>query len=501
MRRWITIPVGGGLPANPVAPGYTPLPSITPTLTVVSNTKINVGFSIPVGAIPTPPTPDVPSFYLQRSLTGTDPWTVLGTFNSSQSGSAYVYTYADTGLNPGATYYYRAAIVTQETPSRQSAWGGTVSATTTSSSGVKFHYGWYVLSSQVDIPQNSGSTGSWWSNTKNEINQVSGQTSNIKGFVVNIEWAVLESTQGTYNFADIDTAYNYVTSQGLRLGLQISIEHFATDPTETVPTYIYNNPSTYGAGQDGTHGGYWTLGFGSIQGCVVAWWRSAVYARIEALYAALAAHVLPSGNTVDADPLVEIVGIGESALSFYPNTPSDYSIGTAETAWQAMQASFVGSFPHTNVLDQNNYLGTQAVTANTMYADGTAGVAIGGPDIFTGATTNWTWSQQGYRGQFGAYGSGNGFTVDLAGTFPYIAHIESPDFGAISDLFNTATASSPTAGLKASHVLVAIVNKGANQPGDWATVVLPFIQNNPIPSNNNVCSSVYVNSRGGCNSS
>lgn len=360
-------------------------------------------------------------------------------------------------------------------------------------SGVKWHPGHYVLSNQLVRAGNNQ-----WANRKVEIDNSLSQA-NILGFMDIHMWNSIETGQSAYNWANIDQARSYIATNypGKRYAVMIWSEDFSTaNPAYSVPGYILSN-SNYGPGYNGNQYGYgyWQMSDTSVTAAI---WRPAVAARITALFQALATHASPysSGFTYDTDPYFEAVTYQETSMSLAGG--SDASEASIATQWTAITTAIINSFPHTNVLDQNNYLtaSSQAQTAAVGLADMAAGAAASSPDI----TSNFTWGQLGYLGA--ANGGTSGFTSQFRAA-PYIALVEVPDYTqtSLSQITQAALnqpSASPT-GLGASEVFWNIESTGSGQPGDWQTQVLPNINSHPIPGANQSCPSNYTRMRGGCN--
>jgi hypothetical protein len=380
-----------------------------------------------------------------------------------------------------------------------------VTASTTSSGGkapagtghVKWNPGHYVVSN------------SW---IKPEIDLTLGDKgANVLGWMMLIRWPAIENnTAGVYDWSLIDRARSYIatTYPGKRLGLQIQCEKFGGavgNPLGAVPNYILTD-SAYGVGYqyDASHYyyGYWPMSSGST----CAWWVPAVADRVTALFAALAAHTSPYGGgayTYDTDPYVEVVtSIGESAVALWspPNstgytTANDtYSAAAAKTQWERIIASMVASFPHTNIVDMNNYFGysgsNQTFTSQVGLDDMNNRAAASGPDVYMWG--GFTWGQLGYIGA--AAGGTPGFK-SMWQKAPYIGIVEQPDYGKhgatnqdiVDAAWRNPTQSPP--GLGASHLFWTPVG-GSVVGGAWSDIRATIIVN-PIPAANTVYPSSY----------
>jgi hypothetical protein len=309
-------------------------------------------------------------------------------------------------------------------------------------------------------------------------------------------WAPLEPTLGGYNWTGIDQIRNYIATKypGKRFALEIWPTNFlSTSPSDTVPAYILADP-TYGPGYDSSQHGYWQLG---NYGCVASWWMPVVEARLEALFANLAAHAWAgSGNTgnwtYDTDPYMEDVSFTESALDLV-SLPSNYGsnsalLNDAQTQWIKLHKSMVGSFPDTEVLAQDNfwpYAGPNSSIA-TVNAVTAGRVAISSPDTY--AVGNFQWGPNAYLG-------GTAGSTPQYSNVPFVAQVQWPDYqvgNSLATIFNAAIGSPPN-GLGAGKIYWA-----DNYQWNSGINVLDFINNNAIPSANQSCPSSYLRLQAAC---
>lgn len=345
------------------------------------------------------------------------------------------------------------------------------------------------------------------------------------------------SAAGSGFDADYALAVGYVSGNGpagtavynkpRRVGITIlQTNWFSPTANRILPSYIAGN-SAYGpVGPNGTQYGYWTTNGakGAGTGAVLALWRPAVMAQFQAFHAALGAHVLPDGWTVDTSPYIEWVKLTEETATLVPNgtTDSSYSLATLVTLLQGLNRTAHGAYPHTNVVEDANYLDQGGGFVASLASTATA---LGGPDIINGLSQGnnvpaITWGQAQYIGLVSPP-SGNAGTVpwvvggtNRTGVVPYIATEEadlitfSGAFTSALDLFNQANRT-----LRATHLAWTYTAGGAtptyanwfgnaanlaawNSGGDTANGVLTTIVNNPLT--NTACPSAYT---GGCNTS
>jgi len=351
---------------------------------------------------------------------------------------------------------------------------------------VKWSPGHSSLSQQV-----VKSTDTRWVSRRAEID-LTLSNANVLGYMDIHYWNSIEdTTAGTYNWSNVDQARDYIQTNypGKHYGVMIwgqafgSVSSPATAPS-CIPSYIYNT-SSYGSSPTGGQFGFWTLDPDGVHTTAVsvAWWRPSVAARWQALFASLAAHQSAgqAGAGIanyDADPYFYNVTGQESSLAL--TSGSDFSPTGAIIQWQATNAAIVGSFPKTNVLTQNNWMGTgntQSQVEAMVAVEAGNRLAMSTPDVFgaSGAPGNLTWGQRGYLGL-------DGFPDQRPNAMPYFALVEGdgsngndyaytvPDIGA-------AAQGTGTYGLNAKNIwwMIAI---GGN--GNWTTNVLPYINSNPI---------------------
>lgn len=338
---------------------------------------------------------------------------------------------------------------------------------------VKWHPSHQGLSNQV-----VSTSDNRWVSRKAEIDMIfSGlYASYCAGYMDIHYWNSIEdATAGTYNWANVDQARDYIQANypGKLYSAMIWGENFGSQtPGSVIPSYIYNN-SAYGSSNVGGQYGFWYLG---TYGITVAWWRTALAARVQALFAALAAHQSSGQATsgianYDADPYFYATTFQESALDLAAG--SDATQSNCTTQWIANNAAFVSSFPHTNVISQNNFtVGTQANTEGMWVTERLNRLAAGGPDVFgaSGAPANLTWGQRGYVGL-------DSFP-DQRPNMPYFAMVQSPDYASytVTDI-GAAAQGTGTNGLKATNIWWQIVTGGN---GNWGTNVVAYISANPI---------------------
>lgn len=389
---------------------------------------------------------------------------------------------------------------------------GVVNSTTASSppgTGVKWHPGHYCWSdNSIKGQYGSDNFSSLLTGIEAEID-LCFSNSNVKGYGISFPWATIESASGVYGgFSYIDTLRSYIATNhpGKRFAVSIDWARYTTNMaeyTDVVPNYITSS-SSYGTSPTGGVYGWW--GSSATGQIWAAAWRSAVYGRIEAMYAALASRTSPysTGYTYDTDPYVEGITTVESAMNVGSSPPSDLSEATFQTAWLAINASLVSSFPHTNVWSQNNYFYGSSLpqTAYVSQQDIANGLSISGPDTVSSTLQTITYGQLGYVGD----SSAAPYNTNEIGNAQYIAQVQGdwpPPIGSVSgatfsNIFNQA-AGNGTEQFQAGQIWWTVIQSTGNT-GDWTGTVSPGITANPIPSGNDYCPSNFT-ARGGCNTS
>lgn len=516
---------GGVLISSPVSPSVsdTTVSANTTYLYTVQGVNSNgMGASAPVSAT-TPPaqvTGLVATALSSSSIgLGWDATPGASTYTVDRGGSPIgtvgANSFTDTGLAPSTLYSYTVAA---NGAGGQGAASAPASATTQASShAIKFNPGDYGASRV-----RTDATNSALAQKQSEIALVLASGPNVHGWLGRYQWPAIQSNSASaYNFAYIDTDYTQLTGitkagdtpTGKRMIIQFMVDNFGHTPGAVVPAFILNNPTTFGAGNiTGGTGGYWGYGT-SLNTVVAAVWRPSVAGAMNAMIAALGAHVLPSGFTVDQDPYIE------AFMSWELSSPvgasgggSDYSASAFYTQTTGSIAASVTAFPHTLRIFENNFVDNQAQSVQIQDYLHTHACGFGGPDILgytfytgtghpVGNLEHLTWGQQVFIGAVTTdFPSGN---PDLRGKMPCVHEIEDAElagfqFGPYTpqDIADTTSKilSLPNNSGGVSHRLWDIItpgsapavmdpttklNTGAN-PGNWPSV-LSMINANPVP--------------------
>lgn len=254
-------------------------------------------------------------------------------------------------------------------------WSSSTQGTTSSlGAAVKWHPGYYGLTGATTKSATTlGYTNSMVTNLA--------ASPNIIGILHFVEWDVLETSRGVYDFSTIDNLLSLCQSNGKRLMILILDRSFSGTSNNVVPTYL----STESGG-----GGGWSVK-PSNSGIVARLWLAPIMDRRIALDVAMAAHVVPGsgGLTLDTHPYFEAIYTEESALgSFVAGDPC--CDGYSRASWAAQQKRWMAAvplaWPHTNTVMQLNYLSGE-IDSLVAYA-ASHRVMNGGPDtIPSGGTT------------------------------------------------------------------------------------------------------------------
>lgn len=362
-------------------------------------------------------------YAIQSRWTGVVAWSRETAFNHTGT------TVDLTGRNPSQSYDVQVgACNVDETVIN---WSATATASTLPgpSGAIKSNYGHYAQSASFDNQSAKNA----------EIALVRACPAQILGLMLFYFWKQFEdATQGSYNFNILDGDYNALTGWDgtthvapKRLAMYIGTEFRAGTAAQIIPSYILNNPGTYGNSPTGGQGGWWTNPNGGVS---IAHWRTSVGNRLQALYPALAAHVLPDGFTVNTSPYIEwIAPYGETA-ELAPTDPT-FSNAAWVTEIKAIATACHAPFSRTEIAMMNNYAGSTADANSIQQFFLTTLSAGSGPDIFGGSTANLTWGQTSHIGGYGG--------TDMRGKVSYIASVQSTEQGDVSyftnaDIFNQA---------------------------------------------------------------
>jgi hypothetical protein len=326
------------------------------------------------------------------------------------------------------------------------------------------------------------------------------------------------AARGVYDFSTIDTDYVNITgytsgstssavyNAPRRLAIYIlHTDYFTSNPAARVlPDYLLNN-SAYGPGYNGQLTGYWTTtgAQGQGTGSVVAFWRPAVMARLQALMTALANHVLPDGYTVDTSPYVEWVKAFLETCDDPENPASPSGNGASDTAadptytvpgqvaqMQALNTTIAAAFPHTNFATPANFLTSAPSMYSLVQTFASSRSGESGPDVFGYSSgqnvcvglCGLTFGQASYIGLMPPP-SGNPWStawvsggVDLRGSIPAIVTVECTEMVTncgvhytAADLFQQANTTLHATHIAWSYILPGQYSNGTSDVLWWGS--------------------------------
>jgi hypothetical protein len=176
----------------------------------------------------------------------------------------------------------------------------------------------------------------------------------VKGFRMWISWGAIETTEGVYDFSQVDAVLNrmktqYGTPRHLVLTLYPSgpVSNWKHDG-RVVPLYIQDSPKYGPSPVAGTYGWWGVSKNGVSTGQFEpALWRPAVMSRYIALVQAIAAHY-------DNDPQFEALMFQEDAYGALAQG-SDYSQAAMAAQIKNLLTASVAAFPHTSVIMENTW--------------------------------------------------------------------------------------------------------------------------------------------------
>ena len=354
-----------------------------------------------------------------------------------------------------------------------------------SSNVVKFRSGMYMQSGNPNDQASMNAFSTSWA----------GNGGACQGYSAWYKWNLVETALGVYSFTSVFNDYAYLQSVAPGASFVPQFNWYANQmgltpaelPTfnpasDGVPNYILNNPSTYGAGpptSNSSYGGWCCDSYESTSYNYVraAYWRTAVQARIEALFQAFGSTIVPDGQgfTVDEHPLFEMVGTSTPTdldMQTAPNIAADYTYELANQAWLNMLPSLRATMPHTGVFimpgfGANNFSGGNDPTQqNTLIkAMLTNGIAQSCTDVYT--PTQLTYAQNYLVGN--NYNGSTGFQTPLLGQIDSTPSVQGDDYplNAITEILNCSFVT-----LQASRVfLYSQSSANFNIPGFWNTII------------------------------
>lgn len=191
-------------------------------------------------------------------------------------------------------------------------------------------------------------------------------------------WRDMETSEGVYDFSNIENDLAYLRSIGKRLIIYFEKTEWYTPGPPRTPSYMWNNP-IYGG-----NASYWPSGvtfYGAYQNPPGqgAWratiWNSNVQNRMLAIISAL-------GKRFNGEPYIEGLNLGETSAEPGP----DYSPSALESAFKAIALGAKNAFPGKTVILQPNFAPFDIVQFGKWLADN--GIGIGTPDLVVNETVS-----------------------------------------------------------------------------------------------------------------
>jgi hypothetical protein len=259
-----------------------------------------------------------------------------------------------------------------------------------------------------------------------------------------------------------------------------------------LPNYIITDPAMGPSPTSGSYG--WWGGHGNGNTATAALHRSAVSDRWIALVQALGAYY-------DSEPFFEAFIVQEDAWAegaLSTNGCPDYSNGPFIANMKSFLSAAVTAFPHTNVVEQNSWVGV-ATDAQELEAWMTSNrVAPANADTWgqsritaEGIANGLPWGVSAYAGTL-APGSSWSPVYDMRPLIRYMPDVEAPDMGLFGTIgggpFTPADLMSAlNETLEASHVFWTMIPDGTTgilAPNDggqvWWTNLTTFLAGQPL---------------------
>ena len=180
----------------------------------------------------------------------------------------------------------------------------------------------------------------------------------VKGFLKRYTWRELEPSKDQYDFSEIASDLDFLSSQGMHLIVMVEDKTFVNE--QPLPQYLATKTVRNKAG-----------GYTAVR------WNSTIVTRMSALYAAL-------GQRFDSDPYFEGFATLESAPSLDDSTlnSSSYTPEKYRDALIDVLSAGAAGAPTSRMIWYMNFLPRkQAYIADVANAVAPLGVVLGGPDV------------------------------------------------------------------------------------------------------------------------
>jgi hypothetical protein len=313
-------------------------------------------------------------------------------------------------------------------------------ATSAGAQGIKFHPGHYVMLTRGDLV----------STTLTQLKDIQ-NVSSIKGAVIIIPWASLESSKGVYNYALIDTYVNRLKSYNKRLIIRILDRRFSLSrSTGIIPSYMLT--SAYNGGVVRDNDGY-----------VARLWEPVVMDRMIALYRAI-------GRRYDNNMYFEGIASEETTLDFDQPFPSGYSHAKLVAQYKRLITQARPAMPKTGIFLNTNWLGSRAYMSDLVQA-------MVEPDIATNSSN--TEPNDLNDGQIVWTGGGT-LGADYRGLLAIGTSVEHAELGGHLGKYTPQQVGKwAYERIRANYVIWVRNEWSGNASQRWTTGILPYLRTNP----------------------
>jgi hypothetical protein len=204
----------------------------------------------------------------------------------------------------------------------------------------------------------------------------------IKGVMIRLDWADIETSKGVYNFSRIDSYLKRLKAQPTkkRLMLRIMDRKFGSGTSGIVPQYL-TTESIYHGGLVKTKAGH-----------AARIWEKPVMDRLITLYKVV-------GARYDNDMYFEGIVSEETTLGLPTPYPSGYSNTALAAQWKRLAANARPSMPHTNLFIMTNWIGSSSLMEGIVQSLVAPRVGASSSNIIPGKLNL---GQQVWSGVYGA---------------------------------------------------------------------------------------------------
>jgi hypothetical protein len=329
-----------------------------------------------------------------------------------------------------------------------------LAASPANAQGIKWHPGHYAMLLN----------GESWSQHLTRINEL-GKEASIKGVVIRINWAKLETSKGVYNFAEIDSYLSRLKAQPTkkRLILIVMDRRFGgTSSSGIVPTYL-TTESTYHGGLVKTNKGY-----------AARLWEKPVMDRLITLHKVI-------GARYDKDMYFEGIATEETTLSLPSPFPSGYTSEALAAQWTRLAAYTRAAMPQTNFFLNANWIGTPSLMGTLVQSLIAPRAGVSSSNLVPGKLS------QGQAVWTGVYGA------DYRGRLAIANSVESSELGGSKGDFTPKQINDYAySTLRTNYLFWSYNTWEGDWTQRWSTGILPFLRTYPsvrtaCPSNYGYC--------------